>query len=404
MKTAFIGCGRIASAHPSALRPVESIEVRGCCLRRLPRTGRKADGRERRGEPSTRAESATAPRTRAERRLSNSDSQGRTLVTGATGFLGHHLVAALSRSSVQVVALVRDPGSVSAELERQTDLVPGDLRDPKSLANAMQGVEIVFHCAAVTTNRASWNEHEATNIQGAENVFRAALEAGVRRIVHVSSVLVYGLEPPSGGRPVHESDPYPRRVDHWAYYLRSKVAAEQLAWQYLEKFGLPVTVARLGILYGPGGAKALRKDLLRLGPVRLTIGRGTNFLPFTYVDNAVDGLILAALSEDALGLAFNLVDDPQVTYRECTGLQEQLVGERLTSVPVPPFVLSGVARLLESKARRSGSETPPRLSRFVIRTATRNVRYDTSRAHEQLHWEPEIELEEGLRRSLSDFG
>jgi nucleoside-diphosphate-sugar epimerase len=178
---------------------------------------------------------------------------GKVLVTGATGFLGHRLVAALSRCGADVVALVRDKNSVSLELERQAEIVCGDVRDPPSIEAAMQDVSVVYHCAAVTTNVASWITHCETNVPGTETVLKEASRAGIQRVLHVSSVLVYGLDRPRQGGRVAESAPYAENLDRWAYYIRPKIEAERLAFDYRRKAKSAVTVLRLGILYGPGG-------------------------------------------------------------------------------------------------------------------------------------------------------
>jgi nucleoside-diphosphate-sugar epimerase len=341
----------------------------------------------------------TGPQTAAEQLIKDKGLPGKVLVTGATGFLGYHLVSALVRCDAQVVALVRDRGRVSAELEEHAEIVCGDLRDPRSLEAAMGGVGLIYHCAAVTNNNIPWQTHQDVNIAGAEAVFMAALKAGVQRVVHASSVIVYGLASPPHGNLVSETTSFPDHPDRWAHYLRSKQAADRLAFDYWREEGLPITVLRLGILYGPGG-RSPDRGLIQLGPLRLTIGRGRNQMPYAYVGNAVDCMLLAAISPEAIGQAYNVVDEPQVTPHDVAERSAKITGERSILTPVPPFLLSGVARLFEWRNERRDSQTPPKLSRFVVSSAGRNLRYDTSRAREQLGWQSEVTLEEGLRKIL----
>jgi predicted dehydrogenase/nucleoside-diphosphate-sugar epimerase len=325
---------------------------------------------------------------------------GRVLVTGATGFLGHRLVSAVSRCGTEVVALVRDKKQVSPELGRQAKLVSGDLRDPASVEAALKDVAVVYHCAAITTNTAPWRAHFETNVRGTEIVLSGAAKAGVQRVVHVSSVVVYGLDRPKRDGFVDESAAYARNPDKWAYYMRSKIEAEELAFKYWREVGLPVTILRLGILYGPGGGREVGRGLAQLGPVRLVIGKGGNALPFTYVDNAVDCLLLAAVSPQAIGQAYNVVDEPQISVRDVVLDSMRITGEQSTLIPLPPLLLSAVARLLELRSSLNGSEVPPRLSRYVVRSACRDIRYDTTKARDQLGWEPALGLTEGMRRTL----
>jgi predicted dehydrogenase/nucleoside-diphosphate-sugar epimerase len=359
----------------------------------------KAPRRPRRDSVAARSGRA-APRTPAERSVVEQGMPGEVLVTGATGFLGHRLVAALSRCGVGVVALVRDKGTVSSALEKQARLVVGDVRDPDAVKASIQGAAVVYHLAALTTNHASWASHYETNVRSSETLFREALKADVRRLIHVSSVIVYGLAAPSNGQPVAESTPCADSRDKWAHYMRAKIEAEKLAFALWREQGLPVTVLRPGILYGPGGASRIGGGMVQLGPLRLIVGTGTNVLPFTYVDNVVDCLLLAAISPQAVGQAFNVVDEPQVSAREVVTRRKDIAGEHFRLVPLPSALLIAVARLLEFNRGRNGSEVPPKLSRFVVGSACRNIRYDTTKAREMLGWVPTVSLEEGLRRTL----
>jgi len=353
---------------------------------------------------SSQAAGATAapaePRTEAERVLQRKGIPGRVLVTGASGFLGRHLVAALHRSGAEVTALVRDRSRFPLDLEAQTQVVCGDVRDPATLEAAMRGVALVYHCAAVTTNSAPWAVHYQTNVLGTKAVLEAALKAGVQRVIHVSSVIVYGLDRVRDGRPIDESAPYAHNPERWAHYMRSKIAADRLALELWEGAQLPVTVLRLGILYGPGGGRSIGHGLAQVGSLRLMIGNGRNLLPYTYVENAVDCLLLAAASPVAIGQTYNVVDEPQVTVGDSALLDAKIAGESLRLLPVPPFLLSLAASLLDLKSRVTRSETPPRLSGYVVRSACRNIRYDTTKARRELGWQAAVTLEEGLRRTV----
>jgi nucleoside-diphosphate-sugar epimerase/predicted dehydrogenase len=340
------------------------------------------------------------PKTDAERTVAKKGMPGKVLVTGATGFLGHRLVAALSRCNVDVVALVRDQSRVSLDLERQAKLVCGDVRDPASLKAAMQDVAVVYHCAAIATNKASWSAHCETNVRGTETLLQEALEAGVQRVIHVSSVVVYGLNQPPHNGLIDESAPYAQNPDRWAHYMRSKIAADTLALRYWREAKLPVTVLRPGILYGPRGGRPIGRGLGQLGSVCLMIGSGRNLLPYTYVDNAVDCLLLAAISPEAIGQAYNVVDEPQVSELDVILQRREITGERSILVPLPPFLLCVMARLLEWKNSLSRCEVPPKATRYVILSACADIHYDTRKARQQLGWQPAVTLEEGLRRTL----
>lgn len=349
------------------------------------------------------SELPTEPKTRVESRVSDGrDLSDRVLVTGASGFLGRHLTAALRRCGADVVALIRDSSRASADLERQAMLVEGNICDRALLAKTVEGVSTVFHCAAVTSNAVPWELHYETNVLGTEALLEAALKAGVKRFVHVSSVIVYGLDGSSAAGSLPESAPYASNIDHWSFYLRSKIEAESLAFEFQRRHGLDLSVVRLGILYGPGG-RPIGKGLVQIGPVHLLAGSARNELPYTYIDNAVDALLLAAVSPKAGGEAFNVVDAANTNVRECILLRAKLAGERAVLLSVPVVLWRVAAHALEVRASRVKSTSPPKLSQFVVRSAARNTRYDTRKAREELGWQSEVGLQQGLLRTLKNL-
>ncbi len=344
------------------------------------------------------------PKTKAEQIISERGLPGKVLVTGATGFLGVHLVEALSRCGASVRVLVHNKDRVPFQLEQLAEIAYGDLRDQAAIEAAVQGTKIVFHCAAVTKNNADWETHRAINIAGTERVFKAALKADVDRVIHISSIIVYGLARSRHNGVIDESAPYSPKQDRWAHYLRSKVEADKLALAIWKEAHLPVTVLRLGILYGPGEGRSMTRGLIQLGPFRFMIGSGRNHLPFTYVGNAVDAILLAAISPAATGQAYNVVDEPQISVRDAIQETQKINGERIITIPVPPFLLTSLAKMLEWRANRADSHTPPKLSSFVVRSACRDLYYDTRKAGEQLGWSQEVAFRDGLKKAISSQG
>jgi len=323
----------------------------------------------------------------------------RALITGATGFLGRHLAQSLAEQGFEITALVRPTSKVLPELQRQAEIVEGDLRDAESLEAAFADVDVVFHCAAITTNRASWQNHYETNVRGTERILEMALEARVQRVIHISSIIVYGLEPLGRSVPFTETTSYVQKPNKWAYYVRSKAEADNLALTFHHEKGLPVTVMRLGILYGPGGGMP-GQGLGRRGPVWLLIGSGRNVLPFTYVENGVDCILLAASSDVAIGQAYNVVDEPQISGRDALLHKARLTGNRPVFFPIPAFMLHSAGALAELLSNLRGADTPPPLTRPLVRIACRDIRYDSTKARQQLGWQQRFSLEEGLRRTL----
>jgi len=272
-------------------------------------------------------------------------------------------------------------------------IVRGDVRDPDAIADAVKGVDTVFHAAAVTTNKAPSTVHEEINVGGTRLVVRAAADAGVRRVVHASSVIVYGASPSTDV--VSEATALDRDAGRWDHYQRTKVAAEDVARaEAAAAQDLELVILRFGILYGH--ERPLEPGAVTIGQARLLMGGGRNRLPFTHVDDAVEAMLLAGTVDAAAGETYNVVGDVELRVREVV----QLVGvggAGARPIGLPRNLLLAGSRVLERRAAKSGTDVPPRLSTFVVRSATRDVAYDTEKARRELGWAPTTPLIIGLQ-------
>ena len=243
------------------------------------------------------------------------------LVTGASGFLGSHLAEALVARGERVRALVRPTSQIAHLQSLGVELAYGDLTDEHSLRRALEGIERVYHCAALVADwGASWAAFRAANVTGLRSLLDAASAVGVRRFVHVSTSDVYGYP----DHPVDETAPY--RLRGWPYG-DTKIAGEQLVWAYYHEHGLPITVVRPVTVYGPRSIPFVVEivALLRRGSMAY-IGGGRKPAGLGYVTNVVDLLLRAADSERSLGQAYNASDGSNVTWRQYVGRLAEIVG------------------------------------------------------------------------------
>jgi nucleoside-diphosphate-sugar epimerase len=320
----------------------------------------------------------------------------KALVTGATGFLGRHLVQRLLQEGEEVWVLARTSQPAAYPQGVGARVVEGDVRRWSSLRRAVRGMDVVFHCAGKTEPTGRWVDFLEVNVLGTERVIQAALEHGVRRIVHVSSIGVYGPRP--AGVVITEDDGYDPNPRARGFYTQSKIEADRIACWYAAERAAPVTVIRPGTIYGPGGKGGLLRAGVRLGPLNVVFGDGRNPLPLVYVANVVDALVLASRSETPPGRAFNIVDDDEVSQRlyvermgPALGLQQSTVYLPLSAVRV----LAGGADLARTVLR--GRRSPQGLFHRITRSLQR-VMYDTSRAKDELAWHPRVSFEEALKR------
>jgi nucleoside-diphosphate-sugar epimerase len=306
---------------------------------------------------------------------------GTVLVTGASGFLGRRVVAALRERGLRVRAMVRS-SPLPAGFE-DVETVDAMLGDDAGVAQAVAGVRAVVHCAARVARRGSRAEFFRDNVGGTGHLLEAARAAGVERFVHVSSIAVYDRQPGNG--PVGEGVDYEPHPERRGAYTWSKVEADRLVCEIGARNGMRTVILRPGILVGPEGPEfTARLCLGTVGGRALIVGRGDARLPLCHVDDVARAAALAVSAPAAAG-AYNVVDD-EPTQDEW--LRARAAGGwRLRPLYVPPRLAAIPALALEGVARLARRQSP--LSRYKIRRATESLRYDTTRARRDLGWRPE---------------
>jgi nucleoside-diphosphate-sugar epimerase len=325
----------------------------------------------------------------------------RAFITGATGLLGSHIAEQLLERGHEVVALVR-PTSDTRFLKRlgaQTLL--GDLSDQESLRRGIEGADVVFHAAAKVTDWGPWSEFQRDTIDGTHRVLEAMRAAGVRRIVHISSVAVYGHQAHQGGIWTEDA-PYPTHFPAWEYYPVAKIAAEKLVLGYHNKKWVDATVIRPSWVYGPRDRASFPRlvQFLKHGPA-LLVGSGDNYLPLVYAGNVAEACILAATKPIALGRVYNISDDCRITQRQFFNAVAHALGLKPLTKRLPLPVAMMLANLIEIPARLIRKKDPPGLSRFGLYLITNRGVFDSTRARDELGWRPKVGFEEGLAKTIA---
>src|SRR5438105_1821892 len=216
----------------------------------------------------------------------------RAFVTGGTGFIGGRVVRRLRERGDGVVALVRSPGKAMELEELGCELVEGDLASVDALAKGLDGCDACFHVAAdyrIGVTEQDCSEMEGSNVGGTERVIEAATEAGVARIVYVSTIGVFG---DTHGQVVDETY-WPQTEDFPTCYERTKHLAHKVARDRIEK-GAPVIIVQPGGVYGPGDTSPLGNliDQTRKGRMKL-VAMGETGFNFVHVDDVAQGILLA---------------------------------------------------------------------------------------------------------------
>jgi nucleoside-diphosphate-sugar epimerase len=318
----------------------------------------------------------------------------KVLVTGASGFLGQAIIRRLQREGVRVRAFVRPGRAFACD---GVEVCEGDLGDEAAVAAAVRGTDAVVHAAARVATTGTWEEFAEANIRGTRRVIRAGRAAGVRRIVHISSLGVYDV--PREGVIITEESPYESEANARGHYSRSKLAADRLAlWEAAH--GAPVVVLRPGLLYGPGKRPPLARQSFGAGAVKFILATRRYTLPFSHIDNVADAVLLALRAPDAAGKAFTVVD-ANVRQAELVTAYRAAAGESWRAVFLPVPLIAAAAWGLERGLRLARRRSP--VTYHQIRRATRRAHYDCSRAEQLLGWRPAVSVPEGLRSAFASL-
>jgi NAD dependent epimerase/dehydratase len=303
----------------------------------------------------------------------------RVLVTGGEGFIGSTLVERLVREGADVRALVHyNPfgraGWLDPEVHREVRVLPGDVRDAERVFTAVDGCEVVFHLAALIGIPYSYLAPESyvqVNVTGTHHVARACLRAGVARMVHTSTSETYGT-----ARTVPISEEHPLQPQ--SPYSASKIGGDMMALSFFHAFELPVAVVRPFNTYGPRqSTRAVIPTILsqlHAGAAEIQLGTTTPTRDFNYVDDTVAGFLAVAACDRAVGEVVNIGSGREISIGDLVRLLIDITGSTATVATDP-------ARL-----RPAGSE----VERLLC---------DNTRAREWAGWEPQVPLEEGLRRT-----
>ncbi|KLL10409.1 SDR family NAD(P)-dependent oxidoreductase [Protofrankia coriariae] len=304
------------------------------------------------------------------------------LVTGAGGFIGGHLAAALVRGGSRVRAFLRynsrgERGSLEwhdQHVVRDMEVLFGDLRDVESVQRAVSGADVVFHLGAqiaIPYSYVNARDFFETNVLGTLNVAEAALRAGVGRVVHTSTSEVYGT-----ARTIPMTEEHPLTAQ--SPYAASKTGGDQLMGAFHRSHQLPVTVLRPFNTYGPHqSARAVTTTVITqaLAGGTLRLGELDTRRDLTFVSDTVAGFLAAAESDAAVGRTVHLGTGHDVSVAELVTAVGDLLGRKLT------------VNVDETRLRPPHSE----VARLVSNPAL---------ARELLGWAPRVDLDAGLTATI----
>ena len=317
----------------------------------------------------------------------------RVLLTGASGFLGSHVADRLAQEDVTLRLMLRKTSrlqfldGVSQVYER----AEGDLRDPVSLSQALANVDTVIACGGLTWAR-SEAEYQAVNALGTQRLVEAAVAAGVKRFVYISSLAAQGPSP--DGLPLA-----PERSNPISAYGRSKRDGETAV--LAAKDDMSVAILRPPVIYGPRDRallplyRAIR--LLRLIPL---YGDGNNLLTFTHVLDCADAVVRLTLAGTTSGARYTIADGPPHTWREAASAYGRAIGRKPLMIPVPPALYHGAGQAAGAFIRLTRIPLPLDSER-VLEMRQRYWVCDHAALTRDFAWTPRYDIDSGMKQTAT---
>lgn len=319
----------------------------------------------------------------------------RIAITGIGGFIGLRMAQRALELGWQVSGIDVSEAAVARARALGADARLGDVTDGATLAPAFTGADWVFHTAAVVQEDGPRELYERINNGGTETVCQTARACGVRRLVHLSSIMVYGFDYPDQ---VTEEGPFDGSAN---LYNETKLSSERIALNHHapdQDFG--VIVIRPGDVYGLGSVPWVHRplDAMKAGQFILPDG-GMGVINHVHVDNLIDGVLLA-VQHDACGQAYNLTDDAAPSCKEYFGhLLRMLNRQRVPTAPA--WLLRGGLKLAWALGPRLGI-TPP-MQPAALRFLTRQHKISCDRARNELGYRPKLNLTQGMQQLATEL-
>ncbi len=318
----------------------------------------------------------------------------KNLVTGATGFIGSYIAEELVSRGERARALVRRTSDTSFLEGIGAELFYGDLRDADSVREAVKGVDMVFHSAAMVGD---WIDPKAayeTNVGGTEALLRASLDEKIKRFVYVSSLAVLGM------RDHHRTPSNPPADKTGDVYTDTKIESEKVVTGFGRRHGLPYTVIRPGFVFGPRDHKVIPRmvEFLSKGKY-IFVGSGRNKVNMIYVGNLAKAVVDASMSEKTVGQVYNITNDSGMTMMDVVYEVSDLWGFERPGKHIPRKLAFTLGSAMEFFARATGAKHPPLLNKTRLKFLSLNLDFDIEKIKKDIGYSPEVDMAEGLKRT-----
>ncbi|HUU78028.1 MAG TPA: NAD-dependent epimerase/dehydratase family protein [candidate division Zixibacteria bacterium] len=318
------------------------------------------------------------------------------LVTGASGFLGVHLVKELVEKNYPVKALIR-PSSRTNKLDKipEISFFKGDLIDKKSLVGILKDIDILFHNASAVGEWGSYRYFKKNNVGGTKNLLELVLNSSVEKIIYTSTADIYR----NSNKPLtEETSLHPR-----GNYHKTKIEAEKLLDIYADKHGLNISKIRPPGILGPGNSYMAERIIRGVSQSEVTvIGSGNQIQSYVDVRDVATILRIAAEKNEAIGKTFN-VTSSNATVKDYWNTAAKIINKSITFRHYPYKIAYGFGAISEFIAKVTFRKETPKATRFRVSYFGENHIIDDSKAKKILNFKPQFNFFTSMFDMLDDF-
>jgi len=327
------------------------------------------------------------------------------LITGASGYIGPGLVQCLLDHGFRNLRCFTRPGSDLTQLQAvsrrrngaRVEIMKGNLLSREDCLEATNGVSLVFHLATGVGGK-SVPDVFMNTVVTTRNLLAACLQHRcLKRFVNLSSLAVYTNRKKPQGRLLDETCSVEDRPElRGDAYCFAKVKQDEIVMDYGKQYGMPYAIVRPGYVLGPGKTAIVSRVGIDTFGVFLHLG-GSNLIPFTYIDNCNEAIVLAGVTKGVDGEVFNVVDDDLPSSRHFLRLYKRKV-KRFRSIYLPHFVSYALCSLWEKYSNWSARQLPLTFNRRHWHAYWKKTRYSNQKLKARLGWKPAISMSEGFER------
>lgn len=322
------------------------------------------------------------------------------LVTGGTGFVGSHVVDTALEKNYRVRVFAKaDSEGIEELLSRGVEVIIGDLRNDSEIEQAIDGMDVVVHCAAQVGEMGNEISYAETNVNSCGQIIRSSQRHSIKKLVFISSQGVYEARDHFG---TIETEMFP--LESLDFYTKSKAISEKLFANAMQNKEIPGVILRPGFIYGARDRQLLPRVVSALRQKKVAFwGSGQKLINNTYIENLIQAIFLAIESEKRSGEIYNIADRRRIDRRHFFRTVSQEASVPKPRLHIPPPIFRKILDICEFLTAYLKLQSPLLVSKARYKFLAVNLDYSIAKAIEELGYDPKYSFDEGMKKTILWF-